>query len=76
MQKPVDFVYIDAEHSYEAMTNDLALWFPKVRAGGVIAGHDYSPEFDGVRRAVNEFASANQLKINLEPATVWWAVKE
>ena len=49
----VDFLFIDGNHTYEFVRKDLELWFPKIRAGGVIAGHDYS--WDGVRRAVDEF---------------------
>jgi hypothetical protein len=36
-----DFVYIDADHSYKGVTEDLEAWYPKVRKGGMIAGHDY-----------------------------------
>jgi hypothetical protein len=36
-----DFVYIDATHSYEEVTKDLNAWYPKVRKGGMLAGHDY-----------------------------------
>ena len=37
----LDFVYIDANHTYEAVTEDIALWYPKVKKGGILAGHDY-----------------------------------
>src|SRR5262249_3794937 len=37
----VDFVFVDGDHGYEAVKRDLAAWFPKVKAGGVLAGHDY-----------------------------------
>lgn len=37
----LDFVYIDANHKYEYVKQDLELWFPKLRKGGVFAGHDY-----------------------------------
>jgi hypothetical protein len=55
-----DLVYLDANHSYEAVMADLRAWTAKVRAGGVVCGHDY---LDGVRKegvfgvktAVNEF---------------------
>lgn len=57
----LDFVYLDADHKYKAIKADLAAWYPKVRAGGVISGHDFmdSPnccgsEF-GVASAVQEF---------------------
>jgi hypothetical protein len=36
-----DFIYIDANHSYEHVRIDLSLWYPKVRPGGIVAGHDY-----------------------------------
>lgn len=54
----LDFVYIDANHQYHAVRADLDAWIPKVRSGGVIAGHDYSPvpyhETYGVVQAVQE----------------------
>lgn len=39
--RSLDFVYIDANHGYEHVRRDLAAWYPKVRPGGIIAGHDY-----------------------------------
>ena len=49
----VDFVFIDADHSYEAVKQDIQTWLPKVRHGGVLAGHDYG--WAGtVQRAVHE----------------------
>ena len=36
-----DMVYVDADHSYEAVTSDLQLSFNKLRDGGILAGHDY-----------------------------------
>lgn len=50
----IDFIYIDALHTYEACKSDLLLWLPKLKKGGVIAGHDYRRRFKGVIRAVNE----------------------
>lgn len=37
----LDFVFIDANHVYDAVIEDLTTWSPKVRPGGLIAGHDY-----------------------------------
>lgn len=51
----LDFVFIDADHSYEGCLRDIAAWFPKVKSEGVIAGHDYNNGFEGVNRAVKEF---------------------
>lgn len=44
----LDFVYIDANHSFEHVSQDLRAWYPLVRTGGLIAGHDY---FDAVADA-------------------------
>lgn len=39
--RSLDFVYIDANHVFDAVTEDLQLWVPKVRTGGFVAGHDF-----------------------------------
>lgn len=49
----LDFVYIDAQHEYEAVLRDLRAWYPKVKRGGVIAGDDCGES--GVKQAVTEF---------------------
>jgi hypothetical protein len=63
----LDFVYLDANHSYLAVRADLRAWYPKVKAGGLLAGHDYldgylgfGPDLHGgtlfgVKTAVDEF---------------------
>jgi len=50
----LDFVFIDAAHDYESVKKDIIAWFPKIKKGGVIAGHDYT-WCDDVKKAVNEF---------------------
>jgi len=37
----LDLVYLDANHAYQYVISDLTAWFPKVREGGLVAGHDY-----------------------------------
>lgn len=49
----LDFVYIDADHRYEPVLRDLQAWLPKVRKGGIIAGHDFHPDFMGVVQAMS-----------------------
>lgn len=39
----LDFVYIDANHTYEAVIDDINAWYPKVKSGGIVSGHDYLP---------------------------------
>ena len=55
----LDFVMIDARHDYEAVTRNLNLWFPKLRAGCIIAGHDVT--WEGERQAVEDFCQASGL---------------
>jgi predicted O-methyltransferase YrrM len=43
--KSLDFVYIDANHTYQAVKEDIRLWYPKVKSGGLIMGHDYLPDY-------------------------------
>lgn len=49
----LDFIYIDGDHRYEAIINDLQLAKELVKEG-IIAGHDYTKESPGVVKAVNE----------------------
>jgi hypothetical protein len=37
----LDFVYIDGNHAYEFVKEDLEIWWPKIKSGGVLMGHDY-----------------------------------
>ncbi len=53
----VDFVFIDGDHSYGAVKQDIEKWYPKVKSGGIIAGHDWCAGWPGVQRAVEEFFS-------------------
>lgn len=53
----LDLVFIDANHEYAHVKRDILSWLPKVRPGGILAGHDYAPEipmFSGVKQAVDE----------------------
>jgi hypothetical protein len=60
----LDFVFIDADHSYEGCKRDIEMWSHKVKPGGLLSGHDYgNKDFEdfGVTRAVDEFARGHKL---------------
>ncbi|HEY4329142.1 MAG TPA: class I SAM-dependent methyltransferase [Phycisphaerae bacterium] len=72
----VDFLYVDADHSYESARDDIRTWFPFVRPGGIVAGHDYGqPLWPGVQNAVDEVLGEMGLKATTGRGTVWWAQK-
>lgn len=60
----LDSVFIDGDHSYEAVKNDLIFWWKKIRKGGWMLGDDFYG-FADVRNAVNEFANENNLNYEL-----------
>ena len=49
----LDFVFVDGDHSYEGVKEDIDIWLPKIKTGGYICGHDYDSR-PGVRQAVDE----------------------
>ena len=70
-----DFIFLDGNHSYDAIRQDMALWWDHVAPGGFLMGHDYS--MDGVTKAVNEFATVLNVsfKTSDTEADVWWIKK-
>ena len=65
----LDFVYLDANHDYEYVKQDIKDYYKKVREGGLLGGHDYHTS-PGVNQAVNEFG----LPVNHRPNGDWWLV--
>jgi predicted O-methyltransferase YrrM len=63
----LDFVFIDASHDFRSVYKDIKAWKPKVRIGGILAGHDYNPIIgkDGVwvSDAVHEFIGEYKIRI-------------
>jgi hypothetical protein len=55
----LDFVFIDGNHSYEYVKNDLEFWYKKVKNSGYITGDDYENYNFGVKQAVDEFVEKN-----------------
>lgn len=73
-------VYIDADHSFDAVLRDLRAWKPKLGPGGVMAFHDYLNTGYGVRLAVDKCCQDLGLTVNViaedkdEDAGAWFRV--
>jgi predicted O-methyltransferase YrrM len=62
--QPIDFLYVDADHSHDGVMADLEAWVPFVKAGGLIVGDDYEhPRYPGVKTAWDAFARAHGLSL-------------
>lgn len=69
-----DFIYIDANHEYKWVREDLLAWYPKLKVGGIFSGHDYKnfvgskknrwgeSSLCGVKQAVDEFCDELEIK--------------
>jgi predicted O-methyltransferase YrrM len=73
----LDFAFVDADHRYEAVRDDLTAWWPRICDGGLLCGHDYGVYGDatgewGVRRAVDEFSNAVRRKTVFGRDGTWY----
>ena len=49
-----DFIFIDADHKYQSVKDDILNWLPKLKENGLMGGHDYCSYWVGVKEAVDE----------------------
>ena len=81
VNEELDFVYIDANHAYEWVKEDFTLWYPKVRKGGIIGGHDFH-NVSGPTKFLFERAQpffvcgTGEIDGFNVPIFEWWIIKE
>lgn len=68
----IDFIYIDGDHSYEAVMEDFN-WFEKLMPGAIMAGHDNDDAHPGVQRALRE--SFGEQVNTMDKSSVWFIQK-
>jgi SAM-dependent methyltransferase len=68
-----DIVFIDALHDYEHVKQDIALWWPKVRVGGILSLHDFNHKWPGVERAIAE--AFDLMHVGVGPDSVAFIIK-
>lgn len=71
-----DFVFVDGNHLYEYVRDDIMSWFPKVIKGGILFGHDYKPNDDNYK--VNVVKAVDEVFPNAEKGSnwMWWVIKK
>jgi hypothetical protein len=69
-ENSLDFVFIDGDHSYQGVISDIEAWYPKIREGGWIIGHDI--HFETVKNAVKEKFGD---KYGVADDFIWYVVK-
>lgn len=78
--RSIDLIYIDGyAHTGQEDGQTLWDWWPKVKPGGILAGHDYCPKYPLTVHAVNTFAAAIDAPVHIiqePPFNTWYIVKE
>lgn len=75
-ENSLDFVFIDAAHDYQNVKADINAWYPKVKSGGILAGHDYFSEWGDVVKAVDEFVLNNKYSLDINYNNCWGFIKK
>jgi hypothetical protein len=80
-----DFIYIDADHTFEGCYQDIKDWYPKVKKDGVLCGHDYNHRIAktkkghltfGVVEAVRKYCKENKIEKFILKPIVWGMIKQ
>ena len=69
----VDMIFEDANHESETLRQNIEFWYPFVKTGGIISGHDYNDP--NVSSEIIKIAEELKLELNVE-STVWWMIKK
>ncbi len=68
-----DLVFVDAGHDYKSVTEDIHVWWPLVRIGGILAFHDFNHKWPGVERAISDHFDL--MHVGVGPDSVAFIVK-
>ena len=70
----INFIYIDGNHTYEDVKRDIELYAPKLKTFGMLGGHDYDENWDGVRKAVDEVITNDKALLKFDDNS--WLIKK
>ncbi len=76
IKEKLDFVYIDGDHDYEFVKDDIEQYYKLLKKGGVLSGDDIENRRlpNGVFKALSEFSVKNKLDVKIE-GNNWWLIK-
>ena len=73
----LDFVFIDANHLYSYVKQDILTYYSKVKKDGIVSGHDYNPKDEN--HMINTCKAVNQIfyerELNTGSDSTWWVIK-
>jgi len=84
----IDLMFVDGDHRYSRVSQDLEEWWPKVRKGGILCGHDCESNqwdeddieieegVDGVHHGVVKAVFEKFPEANIEHSRIWWIIKK
>jgi hypothetical protein len=72
----LDFVFIDGSHLYDDILDDIRNWYPKVKKGAILSGHDLQPKAPQVEQAVVLFCKENNLPSFKKVSTMCWLIQK
>lgn len=67
----VDLIFIDGNHEYESVKTDIEAWWPNLKIGGLLCGHDFCETYPGVMKAVSIFPN-----VEISGASIWSVKKQ
>jgi len=72
--RSLDFVFLDADHAKTSVLKDLDAWWPKVKPGGILAGHDI--DWESVQDALKPWAEKSGIRVSPIAGTRCWEAKK
>lgn len=70
LNKPIDAIFFDGDHSYEGLKSDITTYMPLLSTSAIIAGHDYN-SFESVKQIVDEIFTNKKISKNS-----WYTIKQ
>lgn len=68
----VDRIFLDGSHDAASVTEDLVTWTSRLRADGILAGHDYDAKHAELCASVEAFATSHDFSVRRGPRSIFW----